>query len=463
MPSRAVTSPSDQASIPSLIIRSITRIAPIRLMHLSLLFVCFALIGATPSPVETHDGEHLPSINHLMKGFMARHQVPGAALAITKGDRLVYAQGFGVADRDRAIPVSPRSLFRIASVSKPFTSAAILQLVEQGRLALDAPILPLLRDTFDTSDVPGDPRLQTVTIRHLLQHRAGWDRAWSRFFPLRTDSLVKICREAGISPPGTPDTVVRYMLAQPLDFTPGSRFAYANIGYLIMGRIIESISGDTYETYVKQHLLLPLGIDTMQIGHSTRETRLPREVCYYTTFNATIEASFGPYRGQRVPLAYNRSIEVQEAAGGWIASVVDLARFVAALRATDGISPLKPETLREMTTVSPFTQTKSVQPNSGGYALGWYVEKDKQGRTIVYHTGHLPGTGAFMGWRSDGIGVAVLFNSDTTPQNVLLMPLFLADLAPAIDTLPSWPQHDLFPVYFPAKESTDSSSGDANR
>ena len=456
-------STSAHSSIPLIIVRSVTRIASIRRMHLSLLFVCFALIGATPSPVEANDVGPLPSINHLMKGFIARHQVPGAALAITKGDRLVYAQGFGVADRNQEIPVSPRSLFRIASVSKPFTSAAIMQLVEQGRLALDDPILPLLRDTFDTSDVPGDPRLQTVTIRHLLQHRAGWDRAQSRFFPLRTDSLVKICREAGISPPGTPDTVVRYMLTQPLDFTPGSRFAYANIGYLVMGRIIESISGDTYETYVKQHLLLPLGIDTMQIGHSTRETRAPREVCYYTAFDATIEASFGPYRGQRVSLAYNRSIEVQEAAGGWIASVVDLARFVAALRAPDGISPLKPETLREMTTVRPFTQTKSVQPKSGGYALGWYVEKDKQGRTIVYHTGHLPGTGAFMGWRSDGIGVAVLFNSDTTPQNVLLIPLFLADLAPAIDALPSWPQHDLFPVYFPAKESIDISSKDVNR
>jgi len=464
MPIRPMTSTSAHSSITLITVRRITRIAPIRLMHLSLLFLCFALIGATPSPVETNDLGHLPSISHLMKGFIARHQVPGAALAITKGDRLVYAQGFGVADRDQEIPVSPRSLFRIASVSKPFTATAILQLVEQDRLALDAPILPLLRDTFhDTLDVPGDPRLRTVTIRHLLQHRAGWDRAQSRFFPLRTSSLIKICREAGIPPPGTPDTVVRYMLAQPLDFTPGSRFAYANIGYLIIGRIIESISGDTYEAYVKQHLLLPLGIDTMQIGHSTRATRAPQEVCYYTTFDATIEVPFGPYRGQRVSLPYNRSIEVQGAAGGWIASVVDLARFVTALYGPDGIAPLNPKTLREMTTARPFTQVKSVHPKSAGYALGWYVEKDKQGRTIVYHTGHLPGTGAFMGRRSDGIGVAVLFNSDTTPQNVLLIPLLLADLAPTIDALPSWPQHDLFPVYFPAKESIDISSKDVNR
>lgn len=173
----------------------------------------------------------------------------------------------------------------------------------------------------------------------------------------------------------------------------------------------------------------------MQIGRSTRDTRPPGEVCYYTAFDPTIEAQFGPLCGQRVPLPYNRSIEVQEAAGGWIASVVDLARFVTTLYASDGIGPLKPETLQAMITATPSAQNKSDPQKSSGYALGWYVEHDDQGRTLVYHTGQLPGTGAFMGRRSDGIGVAVLFNSDTTPQNDLLIRLFLAELAPAIDSL----------------------------
>lgn len=450
----AKTSTSAQPSKTNIIFRIITRISYIRLMHLSSLFVCLALIGAAPSAVEANDLTHLPSINHLMQSFMARHQVPGAALAITKGPCLVYAQGFGVADRNTGRPVSPRSQFRIASVSKPFTATAIMQLVEQGRLALDDPILPLLRDTFqETPGVPGDPRLQDVTIGHLLQHRAGWDRVQSRFFPLRSNSLVKICREAGVAPPGTPDTVVGYMLAKALDFTPGTRFAYANVGYLALGRIVEAVSGGSYDTYVKQHLLLPLGIDTMQIGHSTRETRAPQEVCYYTALDATIEAPFGPYRGQRVSLPYNRSIEVQEAAGGWIASVVDLARFLASLYIPSDISPLNPETLREMISAVYTIQTHSDPQKSSGYALGWYVEHDDQGRTIVHHTGHLPGTGAFMGWRSDGIGVAVLFNSDKNPRNDLLIPLFLAALAPVIDSLAAWPAHDLFPVYFPESPS----------
>jgi N-acyl-D-amino-acid deacylase len=427
-------------------------------MHLQLLLwilTWIALIVMPPAPVVfADDTDPLPSLSRLVKEFMVRHQVPGASLAITRNNLLIYAEGFGYADREHRRLVSSRSLFRIASVSKPFTATAILQLVEQDRFRLDDPVLPLLKPTLrDAPGVPGDPRLQSITIRHLLQHRAGWDRAQSRFFPLRSNSLVDISRVEGIAPPGTPDTVVRYMLTKPLDYTPGARYAYANIGYLVLGRVIESITGQSYASYVNKHLLVPLGILDMRIGSSTRESSAPGEVCYYTAFDATIEAQFGPHRGQKVPVSYNRSLEVQEAAGGWIASVVDLARFVTALYAPEDIPPLKPETLREMITATPPAENKTVSQKSNGYALGWYVEHDGQGRTIVYHTGHLPGTGAFMGRRSDGIGVAVLFNSDTTPQNDQLIRLFLADLAPAIDSLSSWPQHDLFPIYFPGKQS----------
>ena len=425
----------------------------IRLQPLFWLFAGLALIAAVPVLAGSAENKDpLTSLSRLVKEFMVQYQVPGAALAITRDNRLVYADGFGHADREHQLPVSPRSLFRIASVSKPFTATAILQLVEQDHFRLDDPVLPLLKHTLrDAPGVPGDQRLQAVTIRHLLQHRAGWDRTQSRFFPLRSNSLVEICRVAGVAPPGTPDTVVRYMLAKPLDDTPGARYAYANIGYLVLGRVIESITGQSYASYVNKHLLMPLGILDMRIGSSTRESSAPGEVCYYTTFDATIEAQFGPHRGQKVPVSYNRSIEVQEAAGGWIASVVDLARFVAALYATEDLAPLKPQTLREMITATPSSEHKTVPQKSVGYALGWYVEHDDQDRTIVYHTGQLPGSGAFMGRRSDGIGVAVLFNSDTTPQNDLLIRLFLADLAPAIDSISPWPQHDLFPIYFPGK------------
>ena len=155
------------------------------------------------------------------------------------------------------------------------------------------------------------------------------------------------------------------------------------------------------------------------------------------------------------------SMRHPEASGGWIASVVDLARFMAALFIHSGFALLNQETLRKMTSATPSTQTNPIPPKSGGYALRWYLEKDERGRTIVYHTGPLPGTSAFMGRRSDG--VAVLFNSDTRPQNDLLIRLLMAELAPAIDSLSAWPVHDLFPIYFPGRQYLSTSSGDAHR
>jgi len=183
----------------------------IHMKPLGRLLSWLAVIGTFAAPaVWGHDTDPLPSLSRMVKEFMVQYQVPGAALAIIRDNRLVYANGFGYANLEQQLPVSPRSLFRIASVSKPFTALAILQLVEQGRLGLDDPVLPLLKHALrGASGIPGGPRQQAIPIRPLLQHRAGWDRAQSRFFPLRSNSLVEISRVEGIAPPGTPDTVVR--------------------------------------------------------------------------------------------------------------------------------------------------------------------------------------------------------------------------------------------------------------
>jgi N-acyl-D-amino-acid deacylase len=405
---------------------------------------------ATSGTCQPNEGDRLRALGDLMGAFIDTHRVPGSALAIVKDGRLVYARGFGVADRQTGLAVTPRSLFRIASVSKPFTAVAVMRLVETGRFQLDAPVMPLLEPILrDASGVPGDERLATLTVRHLLAHRGGWDRARSGFFPLRSSSLRRICRASGVVPPGTPETVIRYMLAQPLDFTPGTRFAYANVGYLMLGRIIEIVSGRPYQDYVRQEVLQPLGIGDMRIGGSSRNDRFPGEVCYYTAFEATVEAAFGPRRGQRVPLAYARSLAVQEAAGGWIASVVDLARFIAAFQLSDHRRAiLDQETIRQMITAGRRLPGDGSRRSNVGYGLGWYVERDEQGRTLIHHTGHLPGTGAFMGWRSDGVGAAVLFNCDRTPENDLLINRFLQALAPVVDRIAPWPEHDLFPLFF---------------
>src|SRR5262249_38714238 len=155
-------------------------------------------------------------------------------------------------------PVRPRSLFRIASVSKPITSAAVLQLVEQGKLGLDDRVVDLL-DVRHNGDpiAPADPRLKRVTIRHLLQHRGGWDRDKS-FDPMFRS--VRIAREFGTRPPAGPELIIASMWKRPLDFDPGARSCYSNFGYCVLGRVIEKVSGISYEAYVREHILAPLGI-----------------------------------------------------------------------------------------------------------------------------------------------------------------------------------------------------------
>ncbi len=138
---------------------------------------------------------------------------------MARNGHLVYARGFGLGDVEAKTPVQPDSLFRIASISKPITAAAIMQLVERGKLKLDDHLVDLLDVRHERKPVPpGDPRLKDVTVRHLLQHRGGWDRDKS-FDPMFRS--VKLAKELGAEPPANSWQVITAMWSRPLDFEPG--------------------------------------------------------------------------------------------------------------------------------------------------------------------------------------------------------------------------------------------------
>ena len=166
--------------------------------------------------------------DHEMEAFMAARKIPGGALAVVKAGRLVHAKGYGWAHRERKIPARPDTLFRLASVSKPFTAVAVLKLVEDGKLSLDARAFDLVRlPPALEQDARPDPRLADITIRQLLQHTGGWDRDRS-FDPMFRPKLI--AEKTGTRAPAGAEAVIRYMLGQPLDFDPGARFAYSNFG-----------------------------------------------------------------------------------------------------------------------------------------------------------------------------------------------------------------------------------------
>ncbi len=344
--------------------------------------------------------------DRAMEFFMKARQTPGGALAVVKDGRQVYARGYGWADRERQVPVRPETLFRIASISKPFTAVAVLRLIEQGRLDWETKPFGLLKlDPLDGKS--GDARLGEITLRQLLQHTAGWDRDKSGDPMFRSR---QIARAAGRPSPAPAEAIIRYMLGQPLDFAPGTHYAYSNFGYCVLGRVIERVTGRPYEEWVRQEVLAPAGIGRMRLGES--RSIHADEAHYYTAANAQSDSVFEETPG-RVPDPYGSfCLEVMDAHGGWLASAPDLACFAIALDQRP--SPLlKPNTLALMDAPPPppVGRSKDGAVEDSYYGCGWSVRPVKQsGRVNYWHNGSLPGTWSLLVRRWDGLSWAVVFN-----------------------------------------------------
>ena len=375
----------------------------------------------------------LSSFDETVLEILQMTDAPGAALAVGRHEKLVFARGYGLADTKRNVPVQPDSRFRIASVSKPITAVAILKLVEQGNLSLDDRITDLLKYEKDTLDI-SDKRINEISVRNLLYHTGGWDREQSGFDP--PFAVDRIAIALGKDPPASAEMVVHFMLTQPLDFNPGFRQSYSNLGYAILGRIIEFITGKSYEKYVKRNIFEPIGAKGFVMGRSLLSDRFQDEVRYHDPRRFF---SVYPNRGI-VPAPYGAfSIETMDAHGGWVARAPDLVRFMSALDGDKTIPDiLEKQTIKKM--VSPYSQINS---DSTYYAMGWYV-LSQENKTVWYHMGDLPGTTAFI-LRDGNVSVALLLNGNAGSRENAnkLLPL----LQNAILEVDKWPDKDLFPQF----------------
>jgi N-acyl-D-amino-acid deacylase len=161
---------------------------------------------------------------------MSKYNIPGGAVALVRDGKLIYARGFGYADVENKTPVQPDALFRMASISKSITSAAIMKLVEDGKLKLSDRVAPIIADLKPAPGATVDPRWEQITIRQLLNHAGGWDRDKPNggFDPL--DRPLIAAAAVGAPAPASSETVIRYMKGMPLDFNPGEKFAYSKFG-----------------------------------------------------------------------------------------------------------------------------------------------------------------------------------------------------------------------------------------
>ena len=375
---------------------------------------------------------------------MSAHKIPGGALAVVKNRQLVHARGYGWADREKKIPATQDSLFRIASLSKPITAVAILKLAEAGGLKLDARAFDLLR--VDPVVEPGqkpDPRLEQITVRQILQHTGGWDRDKS-FDPMFRPKLI--ARKVGVPAPASAEAVIRYMLGQPLDFDPGARYAYSNFGYCALGRVIEKISGQPYGKFVQEKILAPIGIRKMRLGKSLDGQQAPGEVRYYELDDSRTDSVF-PNPPPQVPMPYGGfHLEAMDAHGGWIASAVDLARFAAALDDPEHSPLLKPDSIRTMYAppAPPASRKADGTLEDFYYGCGWMIRPvGKRGEANYWHSGSLPGTATLLVRRRDGWSWAALFNQRSEDKKLPDTAIDAA-LHRAADSVADWPMQNLF-------------------
>jgi CubicO group peptidase (beta-lactamase class C family) len=199
-----------------------------------------------------------------------------ASLAIASERSIVYSRGFGWSDEAQSVPTEPDSLFRIASCTKPVTAAIVKNLIQGRRLKASAPVFEYLGIDPYKGEL-GDDRLGHITIQHLLDHKAGWDKELT-YDP--TYRLTKISQLLQLDGPITPTNLIAYMLSQPLQTAPGEKRAYSNFGYLVLGRVIEKATGASYSDVVQSMIAGPLGISDFSISPRDPSDRDPREVFY---------------------------------------------------------------------------------------------------------------------------------------------------------------------------------------
>jgi len=364
---------------------------------------------------------------------MVERNIERASLAVSRNGRPVFARAYTWAPIG-TVPTYPTNLFRIASISKPITAVAIMQLVEIRKIDLDRPIGSIL----DLADAV-DPRMKTVTVRQLLEHRGGWDSAAS-FDPMFHD--FAIAKALGKSLPTTPTMIIDYMKTRRLDFDPGTRYAYSNFGYCLLGRIIEAVTGQPYEAYVQKHLLAPIGITDMCIGRSLLTERLPAEVNYEDPLHRVVSSVMGPGSPAKVPVPYGAwNLRTMDAHGGWVATALDLVRFACALDVITN-SPLLRRSSIETMWARPSGESTNSSPY---YAAGWSVRVvNSAGAMNTWHNGSLDGSTTLLVHRWDRLNWALLFNSREAERGHRD---YLNEIDPALHRaaakVTAWPTPDL--------------------
>jgi CubicO group peptidase (beta-lactamase class C family) len=329
--------------------------------------------------LESSVGGKAAVISQIGNTFLEKTGIPALSIAFAKHGQIVHQEAFGFANLDRKEKLNVAHTFRIASVSKPITASVVFALIEAGKLKQTDLVFGgqgILRRY-----APDSEATKSLTINHLLTHSSG---GWGN----RTNDPMFMHTEASHA-----ELIAWVLKNLPLIAMPGTSYEYSNFGYCLLGRIIEQVTGKTYEQAAKDLILNRAGISQMQIAGNRANQKLPNEVVYYAD------------RGEN-PYAMN--ISRMDSHGGWLATPTELVKFVSSV---DGLRPssniLKTSNIAAMTRPSSRNST---------YASGWQVN----GAPNWWHNGSLPGTSSLVVRTASGMCWSACANARTKDSLGLL-------------------------------------------
>jgi CubicO group peptidase (beta-lactamase class C family) len=357
------------------------------LIRFTFLFVCVLVLAfSTHAGAKTNQNTlDTAAIDTYIENHMAEHQIPGVALAIVHNDEIVYTQGYGVAGPDGA-PVTPRTPFIIGSTSKSFTALAIMQLVEAGEIELDAPAQKYL-PWFTMAD----PEMaELITVRHLLAQTSGLSG------PVSDKDLVNPdVSEAAL------ETHIRELADHSLARTPGESYEYNNTNYDILGLIVQTVSGDSFENYIENHIFTPLEMTNSFTSKSEAEVNGLAVGHTYFFGNPRVSAD-APYARRKLPSGF--LISSAEDLGHYLIAQLNGGRYGES-------EVLSPEYVVMMHQPAVETMNKGVS-----YAFGWGT-KLVEGEPAVRHEGNTSNFHSNLAFSpTRGWGVAIVMNVAGFPQ-----------------------------------------------
>ena len=328
-----------------------TRIA----FKILLVLSCLAPTLATGQTSSSLPADKITKMEAAISSFRSRQHIPGLSIAVVVDNKIQFQAAYGTADLENSVAATPATVYRIASISKSLTAVAAMQLVEKGKLDLDAPVQKYV-SSFPAKPFP-------ITTRELLTHLSGirhykqGEGEYTKHYESLTDAL----------------SIFKH---DPLEHEPGTRYTYSTFAYTLLGAVIEGASGMRYTEYLREHVFKPAGMQHTQADDIY--ALIPNRARGYTP---NVYAKFDG----NVHNALLMDSSYKLPGGGWVSTAEDLARFAIACE-SDLL--LKRMTFEQMT-----RSQKTRDGRETGYGYGWYIDRreGRQADDSVWHGGVQPG------------------------------------------------------------------------